>query len=88
MTTNRTIIKIFLASPGDLQDERRAAKRIVDEENANHAIKQGYQFELVGWEDTVAQQGRAQETINRDLDQCNFFVGALWKRWGSPPGPV
>lgn len=83
----RTIIKVFLASPGDLVDERKAAKRIVDEENRNHATPQGYQFELVGWEDTVAQHGRAQEVINRDLDQCSYFVGVLWKRWGSPPGP-
>jgi len=84
---NRTIIKIFLASPGDLIEERRAAKRIVEEENTNHANERGYQIELVGWEDTVAQHGRAQEIINRDLDQCNYFVGLLWKRWGTPPGP-
>ena len=83
----RIIIKVFLASPGDLVDERKVAKRIVDEENRNHAIPEGYQFELVGWEDTVAQHGRAQAVINRDLDQCNYFVGVLWKRWGSPPGP-
>lgn len=87
MPINRSIIKIFLASPGDLTEERRAAKRIVEEENINHAVVQGYQFELVGWEDTVAQHGRAQEIINRDLDQCNFFVGLVWKRWGTPPGP-
>lgn len=87
MTISRTIIKVFLASPGDLTEERQAAKRIVDEENANHANAQGYHIELVGWEDTVAQHGRAQEIINRDLDQCSFFVGALWKRWGTPPGP-
>lgn len=85
--TKRAIIKVFLASPGDLVEERKSAKRIVEEENQNHAIPQGFQFELVGWEDTVAQQGRAQEVINRDLDQCNYFVGLLWKRWGSPPGP-
>lgn len=82
----RDIIKVFLASPGDLIDERKSAKKIVDEENQNHAILQGYQFELVGWEDTVAQHGRAQAVINRDLDQCSHFIGILWKRWGSPPG--
>jgi len=83
----RNIIKVFLASPGDLVEERKAAKQIVDEENANHATEAGYQFELVGWEDTVAQHGRAQAIINRELDQCSYFVGMLWKRWGSPPGP-
>lgn len=88
MKKNRSIIKIFLASPGDLVNERRAAKRIVEEENRNHANAVGYQVELVGWEDTVAQHGRAQEIINRDLDQCDYFVGMVWKRWGTPPGPA
>lgn len=86
MSINRSVIKVFLASPGDLTDERRAAKRIIEEENTNHANAQDYQFELVGWEDAVAQHGRAQEIINRDLDQCNFFIGVVWKRWGTPPG--
>ncbi|EMS99440.1 hypothetical protein H009_02468 [Agrobacterium tumefaciens str. Cherry 2E-2-2] len=88
MKTNRSVIKIFLGSPGDLVDERRAAKRIVDEENRNHANALGYHIELVGWEDTVAQHGRAQEIINRDLVQCDYFVGIVWKRWGTPPGPA
>ncbi|ANG97749.1 hypothetical protein A8A54_15420 [Brucella pseudogrignonensis] len=87
MKSNRTIIKVFLASPGDLKEERTTAKRVVDEENRNHAYSRGYQIELVGWEDTVAQDGRAQEVINRDLDQCDYFIGLLWKRWGTPPGP-
>lgn len=50
----RKIIKVFLGSPGDLEMERKAAKVIVDEENANHANKLGYHIDLVGWEDTVA----------------------------------
>lgn len=83
----RSIIKVFLASPGDLVEERKTAKKIAEEENRNHAIPAGYQFELVGWEDTVAQHGRAQAVINRDLDQCDYFIGLIWKRWGSPPGP-
>ncbi|MEQ9208985.1 MAG: DUF4062 domain-containing protein, partial [Pseudomonadales bacterium] len=67
--------------------ERKSASRIIDEENVNHANLLGYHFELVGWEDTVAQHGRAQAIINRDLDQCGYFVGLLWKRWGTPPDP-
>ncbi len=85
---HRKLLKIFLASPGDLQDERKIARRIVVEENTNHANVLGYHIELVGWEETVAQFRRAQEVINRDLDQCDFFVGLMWKRWGTPPGPV
>ncbi|MFV1594049.1 DUF4062 domain-containing protein [Phaeobacter sp. JH20_36] len=83
----RKIIKVFLGSPGDLEEERRAAKGIVDEENANHANELGYHIDLVGWEDTVSQRRRAQDAINVDLDQCEYFVGLMWKKWGTPPGP-
>ena len=83
----RKIIKVFLGSPGDLEEERKAAKVIVDEENANHANALGYHIDLVGWEDTVSQRRRAQDAINVDLDQCEYFVGLMWKKWGTPPGP-
>ncbi len=83
----RKIIKVFLGSPGDLEDERKAAKAIVDEENSNHANQLGYHIDLVGWEDTVSQRRRAQDAINVDLDQCEYFVGLMWKKWGTPPGP-
>lgn len=82
----RKIIKVFLGSPGDLEDERKAAKFIVDEENSNHANALGYHIDLVGWEDTVSQRRRAQDAINVDLDQCEYFVGLMWKKWGTPPG--
>lgn len=85
MTDSRKVVKVFLASPGDLPDERRAAKSVVDEINALFAEAFGYQVELVGWEDTVSVYGRPQATINRDLERCELFVGLMWKKWGTPP---
>ena len=40
----------------------------------------------MGWEETVAGYGRPQHLINQDLDQCDLFIGMIWKRWGTPPG--
>ena len=85
MATSRKIVKVFLASPGDLQDERRAAKHVVDVFNKQWADNLGIHIELVGWEDTVSRFGRPQESINRDLDQCELFIGVMWKKWGTPP---
>lgn len=82
----RKIIKVFLASPGDLKVEREAAHRIVNELNRQSAGFWNAQFELVGWEDTVTRFGRAQELINQELDQCELFLGLIWQKWGSPPG--
>ena len=86
MAGTRGFVKVFLASPGDLAEERKAAKVIVDEFNSQLADALGYQVELVGWEDTLPGVGRPQAIINRDLDGCDLFVGMLWKRWGTPPG--
>jgi hypothetical protein len=46
MGDSRKIIKVFLASPGDLQDERRAAKAVVEEFNKLWADNLGYHVEL------------------------------------------
>lgn len=85
MTESRKVVKVFLASPGDLADERKAAKAVVDEFNAQFADEFGYQVELVGWEDTVSVYGRPQAIINRELERCEFFVGLMWKKWGTSP---
>ncbi|WP_321880982.1 DUF4062 domain-containing protein [Burkholderia cepacia] len=86
MARTRRFIKVFLASPGDLVEERKAARVIVDDFNSQLADALGYQVELVGWEDTLPGVGRPQAIINRDLDGCDLFIGMLWKRWGTPPG--
>jgi hypothetical protein len=85
MADSRKIVRAFLASPGDLKEERRAAKAAVDEFNKLWAEQSGYLVELIGWEDTVSQFGRPQELINQGLLRCELFIGMLWKRWGTPP---
>jgi hypothetical protein len=85
MPDTRRIIRVFLASPGDLQDERRAAKAVVDEFNKLWADALGHHVELVGWEDTLSQYGRPQGLINQDLARCELVIGMMWKRWGTPP---
>ena len=86
MAGSRRFVKVFLASPGDLAEERKIAKTVVEDFNSQLAKALGYQIELVGWEDTLPGVGRPQAIINRDLDGCDLFVGMLWKRWGTPPG--
>jgi hypothetical protein len=86
MSDVRKVVSVFLASPSDLSDERKAAKSVVDEFNSLLSNRFGYHVELVGWEDTVSVFGRPQSTINRELERCELFIGIMWKRWGSPPG--
>jgi hypothetical protein len=85
MADTRKVVRIFIASPGDLGEERIRAKFVADEFNSIWAKEFGYQVELVGWEDAVSVYGRPQSVINKDLERCELFIGMLWKRWGTPP---
>ena len=85
MPTIRQVLRVFLASPGDLSDERRAVRSVVSEFNDSWADELGYQIQLLGWEDTVAGFGRPQHIINEEVDRCDLFLGMMWKRWGTPP---
>jgi hypothetical protein len=80
------ILNVFLASPGDLTEERRIAPDVVDELNQSMGRQLNWRIELLGWEDTMPGFFRPQEKINEDVDRCQLFVGLLWKRWGQPPG--
>lgn len=79
------LIRVFLASPGDLTDERHLAKEAVEEINKQIAHYFGFSVELMGWEETLPGWGRPQDLINEDLDLCDLFIGVMWKRWGTPP---
>lgn len=82
-------IKVFLASPSDVPEERLAVQSIIAEENRNHFHHAGYHLEIVGWE-THSSPGRGQPhpqgRINPLIDDCELFVGVLWTRFGSPTG--
>ena len=86
MSTTRKVLRVFLASPGDLQEERKAIRDVVIDFNESWADELGYQVELLGWEETVARFGRPQHLINQELDRCDLFIGMIWKKWGTPPG--
>lgn len=77
------IIKVFIASPGDLTVERRAFKDVVDELNSGFGRGADVRFEPLGWEDALSVVvRRSQDLINRDIDLCDVFVFVMWRRWG------
>jgi hypothetical protein len=83
------VIRVFLASPGDVVSERLAVRAIIEEENHNHFNHAGYNLEVVGWE-THASPGKGrphpQCRINPLIDDCQLFIGILGARFGSPTG--
>ncbi|PHQ72369.1 MAG: hypothetical protein COB93_00365 [Sneathiella sp.] len=85
MSDKINIVRVFIGSPGGLEDERRAAYDVVNEVNLSSSEHWGCQFKLVGWEDTIPGYHRPQDKINIDLDKCDYFLGILWRSWGSKP---
>lgn len=85
MADNLKIVRIFIGSPGGLEEERQAAHAVVESVNRSHSERWGCYFRLLGWETAVPGFVRPQSKINEDLDRCDYFIGVLWDRWGSPP---
>ncbi|RNC82499.1 MAG: DUF4062 domain-containing protein [Phycisphaera sp.] len=83
-----TSYRVFIASPGGLEKERRAFRDVFHEFNEDVGNPQGLHFVPVGWEFVPAGQGRPQEIINQEVEMCDYLVLVLHNRWGSPPvGP-
>lgn len=77
------IIKVFIASPGDLAVERRTFKDTTDVLNSGFGRGADVSFEPLGWEDALSQVGRrSQSVINQDVDACDVFILVMWRRWG------
>jgi tetratricopeptide (TPR) repeat protein len=80
------LLKIFIASPGDVKLEReKAREEILGLQPV--AQKLGYMLEAVGWETHATPgMGRSQELINAHVRECDLFIGILWRKFGSPTG--
>jgi hypothetical protein len=87
MARSVQLLRVFLASPSDVAEERDAAADVVSELNRTVASVRGLHLELVRWE-THAAPGLgddAQAVINEQVgDDYDIFVGVLYKRFGSP----
>lgn len=82
----RNVLTVFLASPGDLEPERKIAREVVERINKVISRRVDWHIELLGWEDTLPGYSRPQDMINKDVDCCNLFLGLLWKRLGQSTG--
>jgi hypothetical protein len=78
-------IRVFLASPGDVPDEREAVRQATAE--LNESLRpHGFEIEILGWEQRGPAAGRAQADIDKDVERCDVLLGILAERWGTPTG--
>lgn len=83
MPSTLTAYRIFVASPGGLDEFRRGFRTTVEKYNDADAVRRGALFIPVGWEQTLGGMGRPQHIINADLRECDYCVLVLRDRWGS-----
>ena len=83
---------VFLASPGDVNEERQAVRQFFERYNRHTAQLWGVRFEVVDWENyATIGIGRPQElitaqTLERFRDSLALVVGIMGQRFGSPTG--
>lgn len=79
-------LRIFLATPGDLVDERAAVRSCVNEYNLRHGRDGGVTYEVVEWDQQRGTARRAQEAINELIAESHFMIAMFKRAWGSAPG--
>ncbi len=83
------ILRIVVASPGDVQAERDALTTVVEELNRGIAGDRDLRLELARWE-TDAYPGFHPEGPQGLIDpilkieDCDVLIGIFWKRFGTP----
>jgi hypothetical protein len=89
MPKTEQVLSIFLASPGDVSDERGRVDTFVDEWNNLWSENIGVHLRLVRWETHAypAVGADGQDVINTQIgEEYDVFLGIMWKRFGTPTG--
>lgn len=83
MPTTAQIYKVFISSPSDVQEERKAVEEVISLWNAaNHA--RGIMLYGVPYEKhLVPKQGEPQLDINKLVEQCDILVAIFGARIGT-----
>ena len=80
------LFRVFVASPGDVTEEREHLVGVVAELNRTIGAKESARLELVRWEtDALPGVGAdAQDVINRQFESPQVFIAIWANRLGTP----
>lgn len=79
-------LRVFVASPGGLDEERDAIEKIAGTLNANFSDRLNVTIMVKRFEQRAARSGRPQSQINPWVDECDVLIAVVHRRWGSPSG--
>jgi len=80
-----TTIRIFLASPGDVAEERKSVSEAIEDLQLTVGKTRGIHLELVKWETHAYPDigSYSQEVINKQIGSYSVLVGIMWQRFGT-----
>ncbi|GEM_PF-6037364 len=86
---NKTVLKIVVSSPNDVQDERQMIPRIIEELNRGIAGTFNLRLETKTWEadthpGTHPDGPQGLIDLNLEIKQSDILIGIFWKRFGTP----
>lgn len=87
MPFSATVLRVMIASPGDVQKERAVVREVVSEWNSTNGAHRNVMLLATGWETDVApEMGDAPQSIidRRILKDADLVVGMFWTRLGTP----
>jgi len=82
-------MRVFLASPSDVNEERTLVGEVVAGLNRSFAPELATFIRLIRWEDLLPSiENRAQQVIldQARLETMDVFIGILWNRFGRSTG--
>jgi hypothetical protein len=79
------IIRIFLASPGDLQEERQIVAEAIEDLQLTIGKTRNVHLELIRWETHAYPDigDYSQAVINNQIGEYSLLVGIMWQRFGT-----
>lgn len=87
MPRNEIVISVFVASPSDVSEERKALESVVQELNKTWSKNLNLRLDLIKWETDVHPGFGAysQDVINEQVnDEYDVFIAMFWGKIGSP----
>ena len=82
----RYLIRIFVASPSDVQQERKCVDTVIEELNTTIGDTYNVRLETKKWEkNTYPSIGEySQSVINQQIGEYDIFVGIMKHKFGTP----
>ena len=85
----KRILRVVVASPGDVQAERDTLPAVIDELNRGIAAERNLLLELLRWETDAypgfhpdGPQGLIDPVLK--IKDCDILIGIFWRRFGPP----